>query len=439
MHASVRAAALAAVVLAVAAPAQAAPKDLAERKMVAAVDADHARNVQLLEALVRVNSGTMNLAGVEQVGRMLRPEFEALGFQVVWVTMAKVGRAGHLIATHKGNGRGKRLLLIGHLDTVFEPDSPFQGWKRDGDVVEGPGVGDMKGGDVVMLAALRAMHAAGTLKAADITVVLTGDEEKPGAPLAAARADLIEAGKDSDVALDFEGLSRIGGQDVGSIARRSSTSWTIRARAKSGHSSAVCKPSAGCGAIYELARIVDEFRRELPEPNLTYNVGVILGGSAAELNAGDTGGQASGKPNVIAAEALARGDIRTLSEEQEARVRARMQAIVARHLDKSEAEIEFSDDGYPPMAPSEGNKALLARLNQVNAALGLPEMPQGDPANRGAGDISFVAFIDGLVGLGMAGEGSHAPGETADLKSLDIQAKRAALLMTRLSKEPRAK
>jgi len=422
--------------LAVAAPAPAAP-NAAERKMVATVEADHARNLKLLEELVLVNSGTMNLAGVERVGQMLRPEFEQLGFTVRWIPMAKVGRAGHLIATHKGNGKGKRILLIGHLDTVFEPDSPFQGWKRDGDIVEGPGVGDMKGGDVVIVAALRAMHAAGTLKPADITVVLTGDEEKPGAPLAEARADLIAAGRASDVALDFEGLSRIGGRDVGSIARRSSTSWTIRAKAKSGHSSAVCKPAAGCGAIYELARIVDEFRRELPEPNLTYNVGVILGGSQAELNAGDTGGQASGKPNIIAAEALARGDIRTLSEEQEQRVRARMKAIVGRHLDLAEAEIEFSDDGYPPMAPTAGNKALLAKLNQVNATLGLPEMPAGDPANRGAGDISFVAFIDGLVGLGMAGEGSHAPGETADLKSLDLQAKRAALLITRLSKEPR--
>jgi glutamate carboxypeptidase len=437
MRTSAVLAALAAVALA--SPALGAPKDAAERRMVATVEADHARNLKLLEELVRVNSGTMNLAGVEQVGRMLRPEFEQLGFDVRWVPMAKVGRAGHLIATHRGNGKGKRILLIGHLDTVFEPDSPFQGWKRDGDIVEGPGVGDMKGGDVVIVAALRAMHAAGTLKTADITVVLTGDEEKPGAPLAEARADLIAAGRNSDVALDFEGLSQVGGKDVGSIARRSSTSWTIRAKAKSGHSSAVCKPSAGCGAIYELARIVDEFRRELPEPNLTYNVGMILGGSQAELNAGDTGGQASGKPNVIAAEAVARGDIRTLSNEQEQRVRVRMQAIVARHLDKTEAEIEFADDGYPPMAPTAGNRALLAKLNEVNAALGLPEMPAGDPANRGAGDISFVAFTDGLVGLGMAGEGSHAPGETADLKSLDIQAKRAALLITRLSKEPRSR
>ena len=428
---------LAAAALAVATPVFAAPSAPADARMVATIDADHDRNVQLLHDLVMVNSGTMNLKGVTEVGAMLRPRFEALGFTVRWLPMRQAGRAGHLIAEHKGRGRGKRLLLIGHLDTVFEPDSPFQGWKRTGDTVEGPGVGDMKGGDVIMLAALKAMRAAGTLKDAHIIVLLTGDEEKPGAPLSVARADLIEAGRRSDVALDFEGLQRDGGRDIGSIARRSATSWTITARARSGHSSGICRPEAGCGAIYELARILDGFRQELPETNLTYNVGMILGGSSAQLNAGDTGGAAAGKPNVIASDALARGDLRTLSPEQEARVRAKMAAIVARHLDKTGAEINFSDDGYPPMAPTDGNKALLAKLNQVNAALGLPEMPAGDPANRGAGDISFVAFIDGLVGLGMAGEGSHAPGETADLKSLDVQAKRAALLMSRLAKEPR--
>jgi len=430
-------AAAATVLVAVPASALAAPTDPVEARMVAAIEADHAANVAFLEQLVRVNSGTLNLKGVEQVGALLRPRFEALGFTVRWVPMTHAGRAGHLIAEHKGNGKGKRMLLIGHLDTVFEPDSPFQGWTRRGDIVEGPGVGDMKGGDVIMLAALKAMHVAGTLKNADITVVLTGDEEKPGAPLAVVRKDLIDAGRRSDVALDFEGLQRDGGRDIGSIARRSSTSWTITAKAKSGHSSGVCRPNAGCGAIYELARIIDTFRRELPEPNLTYNVGMVLGGSSARLNDGDTGGAATGKPNVIASDAIARGDIRTLSPEQEMRVRAKMKAIIDQHLAHADARIEFSDDGYPPMAPTAGNRALLAELNKVNATLGVAEMPAGDPANRGAGDISFVAFIDGLVGLGMAGEGSHAPGETADLKSLDLQAKRAALLMTRLSKTPR--
>jgi glutamate carboxypeptidase len=419
--------------------ATAAPTDPAERKMVATVAAEHDRNLALLEKMVRVNSGTMNFKGVEEVGQMVRAELEPLGFEVRWVPMAPAHRSGHIVATHKGNGRGKRMLLIGHLDTVFELDSPFQGWTRKGDIVEGPGVNDMKGGDVIMIAALRALQAAGSLKDADITVVMTGDEEKPGTPLSIDRADLIAAGKASDVALEFEGLARYGGQDIGSIARRSSNSWTLKTHARSGHSSGVCMPDAGCGAAYELVRILDEFRRELPEPNLTYNIGIMAGGSSAEVNAAETGASAAGKSNVIAAEAVAVGDIRTLSNEQEARVRAKMQAIVARHLPKTDAELTFAETGYPAMAPTEGNKALLARLNGVNKTLGLPEMPMGDPAKRGAGDIAFVSFIDGILGLGMAGEGSHAPGETADLKSLDVQANRAALLMYRLSKAPRAK
>ncbi|MDB5423014.1 MAG: peptidase family [Phenylobacterium sp.] len=436
-----RATAAAGLVLAagLASAAVAAPADPIERKMVATVAAEHDRNLALLEKMVRVNSGTMNLKGVEQVGQMVRAELEPLGFEVRWVPMAEVHRSGHIVATHKGNGRGKRMLLIGHLDTVFEPDSPFQGWTRRGDIVEGPGVNDMKGGDVIMIAALRAMQAAGALKDADITVVMTGDEEKPGAPLSIDRADLIAAGKASDVALEFESLARYGGQDIGSIARRSSNSWTLKAHARSGHSSGVCMPDAGCGAVYELVRILDAFRRELPEANLTYNVGVLAGGSSAQVNAAETGASAAGKPNVIAAEAVAVGDIRTLSNEQEARVRARMQAIVARHLPKTDAELSFAETGYPAMAPTAGNKALLDRLNGVNKTLDLPAMPMGDPARRGAGDIAFVSFIDGILGLGMAGEGSHAPGETADLGSFDVQANRAALLMHRLSKEPRAK
>jgi glutamate carboxypeptidase len=428
-----------ALCLAMAAPAFAAPPTAAETKMIATVEAERERHITLLEELVKVNSGSMNLKGVEQVGRMMRAELEPLGFDVKWVPMQKTGRAGHIVATHKGNGRGKRMLLIGHLDTVFEPDSPFQAWTRRGDIAEGPGVGDDKGGMVIIVAALRAMQAAGTLKAADITVVLTGDEEKPGSPIELARADLVAAGKASDVALDFEGLSREGGRDIGSTARRSSNSWTLKATAKSGHSSGVCMEGPGCGAVYELTRILDEFRRELPEPNLTYNVGVLVGGAQASVAADETGGVASGKSNIIPAEAVALGDIRTLSNEQEARVRAKMQAIVARHLPKTQATLTFSETGYPAMAPTAGNRALLAKLNAVNETLGLPQMPEGDPAKRGAGDIAFVSFIDGLVGLGTAGEGSHAPGETVDLKSLDVQAKRAALLMTRLSREARGK
>jgi glutamate carboxypeptidase len=413
----------------------------AERKMVATVDSETPRHVALLERLVNQNSGSLNLPGVEAVGATMRAELEPLGFQVRWVPMAEVGRAGHLIATRTGSKTGKRLLLIGHLDTVFEPDSPFQRFTlKDSNTAEGPGVDDDKGGMVVMLAALRAMHAAGTLKDANIEIVLTGDEEDNGNPIAIARRDLIAAGQRAEVALDFESLSREDGKDMGAIARRSSGTWEVRATAKGGHSSGIFSAASGNGAIYELARILSAFRAELPEPNLTFNVGLIAGGSSAELDKDAIRATATGKTNIIPEIAIARGDIRSLTPEQDARVRAKMSEIVARPLAGASATLTFAEDSYPPMAPTAGNRALLDRLNAVNRDLGLPVMEPIDPIRRGAGDIGFVAHLtDGLVGLGAAGRGSHAVGESVDLPSIPRQAKRAAILMTRLSKEKRRK
>ncbi len=408
-----------------------------EQKIVSAVDAGQTRSVALLQRLVEQNSGTHNPQGVEAVARMLTPEFEALGFRVQWKPLPQTGRAGHLIATHAGSGKGKRLLLIGHLDTVFEADSPFQGFRREGARAIGPGVGDDKGGDVVMLAALRAMQAAGTLRDADIEVVLTGDEEDVGSPLDVARADLVNSGKRADVALDFENLAHENGRDMGSIARRSSNTWTLTTHGKSGHSSTIFSTSAGDGAIFELVRILDAFRNELPEANLTFNVGLLGGGQRATFDAGKSHVTADGKDNIIPPIAVARGDFRTLSAEQTRRVREKMQAIVARHLPQTDAVLEV-EEHYPPMAPTAGSRALLAQLNAVNRDLGLAEMGELDPLKRGAGDIAFVATdVDGLIGMGVSGAGSHAPGESADLDSIPRQAKRAAILMSRLALTPR--
>jgi glutamate carboxypeptidase len=407
-----------------------------EQAMIQTVDSEQARTVSMLETWVNQNSGSLNSPGVEAVGRMLRAELEPLGFKVDWIDMKRAGRAGHIVARHKGNGRGKRMLLIGHLDTVFEPDHAFQRWERRGDRGIGPGSGDDKGGMAVMIAALRAMKAAGTLKQADIRVVLTGDEEDAGDPIEVTRGPLIEAGKWADVALDFEGLAQKAGKDVGSIARRSSDSWTLIVSGRSGHSSGVMHPDFG--ANYELARIVDAFRRELGEDKLTYNVGMIGGGATAEMDSGHIRLNATGKTNIISAVAVARGDLRALTQDQIDRTKAKMRAIVAQSLPGTTAQISFDRGGYPPMAPTEGSRALLARLNVVNADMGLEQMGELDPMERGAGDISFVATdVDGLVGLGPAGSGSHAPGESVDIPSIARQAKRAAILMSRLAKERR--
>ena len=404
----------------------------AEQTMMRTVEAEHDRHIALLERMVNQNSGTLNLEGVRVVGDMVRAELEPLGFNVRWVDMTETGRAGHLIATHEGPGRN--VLLIGHLDTVFEADNPFQRFERDGTRATGPGIGDDKGGVVVIIAAMRAMQAAGTLADANVTIVLTGDEERIGTPASVARRDLIEAGRAAAYALEFENLAIDDGAEFGTIARRSSTNWTLTTTGRTGHSSGVFNDALGYGAIYELARILDSFRRDLPEPNLTYNVGVVAGGTPAAIDTEGFNVTASGKTNIVASTAIARGDLRTLTREQDERVRGRMQAIVDGHLHRTDAELVFAGNGYPPMAPTEGNRALLARLNAVNRDLGLPEMAEYDPARRGAADSGFVAAdVDTLGGLGIAGGNAHADGEWVDLDSLVRQAQRAAVLISRLS------
>ncbi|MBK6412868.1 M20/M25/M40 family metallo-hydrolase [Sphingopyxis sp.] len=430
-------AAIVAVQLALAPTAQ-AELSKAESGMAKTVAAEQDRSLTLLEKLVNQNSGSLNLEGVEKVGAMMRAELEPLGFKVEWKPMTDTGRAGHLIATHAGKPDTKRLLLIAHLDTVFEPDSPFQTFTRKGDMGEGPGAGDDKGGMVVIVAALRAMQAAGTLKDANIEIHMTGDEEDAGTPIERARADLIAAGKRSDVALDFEGLVRDNGADMGSVARRSSDSWTVTATGKSAHSSGIFSAAAGDGAIYELTRILYRFRTELPEPNLTFNVGLIAGGQQADLDAGGIRATVTGKTNIIAPIAVARGDLRALSPDQIERVKAKMTAIVGEHAPGTDAKIAFDPGGYPSMAPTDGNRALLSKLNGVNRDLALAEMAALDPLKRGAGDISFVAAdVDGLAGLGPHSTGDHAPGEAVDIPSIGRQATRAAILMSRLSAEKR--
>jgi glutamate carboxypeptidase len=426
---------LRALALFVSAPAAAALSP-AEQAMVRTVDAEQARTTSMLQRWVDQNSGTMNIAGVQAVRAMVEPEFQQLGFRTEWIDMKDAGRAGHLVARHSGSRNGKRLLLIAHLDTVFEPDSPFQRWTREGDLGHGPGSGDDKGGIAVIVAALRAMQAAGTLKNANITVFLTGDEEDAGSPISISRRDLVAEGKKADAALDFEDLAQEDGMDMGSTARRSAGSWTLTVSGRSAHSAGV--GAGNYGAIYDLARIIDQFRRELPEDKLTYNVGLIGGGQSVKLDPGKIRLEATGKTNIIAATAVARGDLRAISQEQIDRTRAKMRAIVAQPLAGATAEISFDEDAYPPMPPTDGNRALLARLNRVNADMGLAPMGELDPSRRGAGDISFVAAdVDGLVGLGPASDGSHTDKEAVDIPSIFKQAKRAAILMSRLAKERR--
>ena len=386
----------------------------------------------LLERVVNINSGTMNFVGVRRVGDIFDAELKALGFRTRWIDGSGFNRAGHLIAER--DGKGPRVLLIGHLDTVFEADSPFQKFERIGSThARGPGVIDMKGGDVVIVYALKALAAAGALDGMPLTVVMTGDEEDPGEPLDRARESLLAAGKAAEVAIGFENGNNNPGN--ANIARRGFTGWTLRVKGSPAHSSQVFTDVVGAGAIYEAARVLTGFYDRLSrEELLSANPGAVVAGTTIEFDAVQSRGTAFGKTNVVAEHAIVTGDLRTISKQQLETAKAAMRQVVATPLPHTGAELAF-DDSYPPMAPTNGNRKLLAQLDGVSRALGFGPVTPVDPRAAGAADISFVASdVDMAIdALGLKGKADHTTDETADLTLLPIQIKRAAVLLYRLT------
>lgn len=398
------------------------------------VDQHQEQAIALLEETVNIGSGTMNHQGVRAVGDVMARELNALDLEARWIDMPEaVNRAGHLFA--KKAGSGAKLLLIGHLDTVFEADDEFQAFNRSGNIAEGPGISDMKSGNAVIIYALKALAHIGALKNMAITVAYTGDEEKPGRPLEIARKDLLEAGRWADIALGFEGAITTEGYDWATVARRSSTSWVLEIKGRQAHSSAIFSEDVGAGAINEAARILNAFYTEVRgEYGLTFNAGNIQGGTAVTYETATNRGTTFGKTNVVPSHTVVHGGIRALSVDQLKNAKQRMHGIVAKHLPHTEATLSF-DDSYPPMAPTEGNKALALALSEVNQDLGRGAMKTWDPLRRGAADIAFVApYTDALAGLGALGEGGHTPNESLQLDSMALAIKRAAILMLRLSK-----
>jgi glutamate carboxypeptidase len=399
-----------------------------EQKIIAQVDAQMPQTVALLKKVVNINSGTLNKEGVREVGAIFSKEFDELGFKTEWISLPdSLNRAGHLVAERKGT-KGKKLFLIGHLDTVFEKAMTFTPYSNLNDsTVTGQGVSDMKGGDMVLLAALKSLKENGLLDNTNLTIYFTGDEESAGKPTSVSRKDFIERAKQTEIALAFETAS---GLNTVATARRGSSGWRLNVKGVMGHSSTIFSQQAGFGAIYEAARILNDFREKLSqEKYLTFNPGLIVGGSEINENK-----EAIGKDNIISPRVTVTGDLRFLTEIQKENARLKMKAIVAQNLNKTKAEIIFQD-GIPAMEPTPENENLLATLNDVSKDLGFGEVKAGDPGSRGAGDISYVAkYVACLDGLGASGKGAHAPGETMNIKEFPKLIQRTALLIYRLTR-----
>jgi len=396
-----------------------------EQKIVDYIDSHTQDAIMLLEKTVNIESPTENLTGVKQVGIIFKEEFQSLGFASKWIEMpAEMKRAGHLLAEKNGT-KGKRILLIGHIDTVLSGEK----FRREGSKAYGTGASDMKAGNIVLYYALKALHANGALKDASVIVMLTGDEESSGKPIEISRGDMIAAARRSDLALSFEN----GASSTATVARRGSSGWQLEVTAKTGHSGQIFKETMGSGAVFEATRIINQFYETLRnEKYLTFNPSVIAGGTEIEI--GDGNFTTKGKSNVVAAKAIVRGDLRFINEEQREAARTKMREIVAKSLPGASAKITFSD-GIPAMPPTEGNYALLKQLDAVSQDLDFGKIEALDPGERGAGDISYIAhLLPGLDGLGATGRNAHARGEYTDLDTLPRQIKRVALLIYRLTR-----
>jgi len=419
-------------------PLYAQSLSIEERHIVQAIQKQQPEQLLLLEKLVNINSGTENLEGVYAVGKQLEAEFQSLGFTTRWEEEPPaLHRAGTLIATHPG-ARGKRILLLGHLDTVFPQESAFQHFQRHHDLATGPGVVDDKGGDVVLLYALKGLKAAHALEEADITVALMGDEENSGKPTSLSRKSLRAAAQNKDAALGFELANTL---DTATIARRGIAQWTLKTEGIEAHSSEILTPSVGAGAVFELSRILQGMYSILVKnPSVSINASVIWGGTLFKNDKKDFSGWSSGASNVVPKIAIAKGDLRFLTLKEKAVTEKYLQTITQQHLAHTTASLFFKE-GIPSMPPTFQNKALLRQYSDISIALGYGAVHEQDPLLRGAADISYVAsrIPANLDGLGPLGTNTHSARETVNIPSLTTQTEKAALLIYRLIKQPREK
>ncbi|MEL7002725.1 MAG: M20/M25/M40 family metallo-hydrolase [Bacteroidota bacterium] len=406
-----------------------------EKRIIKSVDSNNAEALKFLKEVTNINSGSMNFEGVKKVGTIFREKFDALGFETKWVEGVSFQRSGHLIATHQGSSNGPKLLLIGHLDTVFEPDSPFQEYKMVNDsIMKGPGVVDMKGGDVIIIYALKALKESRLLDKMNIEVVMTGDEEKSGSPLELARKDLIAAADRADIAIGFENGDSNPRTAV--VSRRGAAGWELFVTGTPAHSSQIFSERIGSGAIYEASRILTAFHEELSsEQYLTFNPGVMLGGTSVDYDPAKDGGSSYGKSNIVAKQAIVKGDIRAVSPEQLERAKKVMREIVQKNYPQTSATIKFSNNTYPPLAPSEGNNELLSIYDKASQDLGFGPVTAVHPINAGAADVSFTSGrVDKAIdGLGLSGGKDHTIEEYGNIEMLPVLTKRAAVFLYRLT------
>ena len=398
-----------------------------EREIVSWVADQEDDMVALLERLTNINTGTLNKAGVAEVVGLLNTELLQLGFDsrtlagdVIEMPSCPgseytIDVADHLLATK--SGEGKRMLMIGHVDTVFPVDSPFQTFSRDGDTAYGPGVSDMKGGLVVMLYALKALNHFGELEDKAISILLNSDEEI-GSLSSRKYVEQQAALHDFGLVYESSGNNRL------TRARKGLGQARFVVTGRASHAGGAHQQ--GRSAIKELAyKIVQIENMTDYESGVTVNVGVINGGEAR---------------NTIAPCAEALVDLRYPEPQQGLDAVKRWEEIFGSVYSYPVDSGELSTNSWtslhrPPKIPTEESDALLNKTIAIGRLLG-QEFTVTDSGGGTDGSLTQAAGLPTLDSLGSDGTGAHSKREQGRISSLVERAQLSVVLIGRLAKQP---
>ena len=402
------------------------PLSSTELELLTWIENQESNMVDLLETITNINSGSFNKQGMNQVAGIFDRELTELGFDTNSLpggiiemphcpnSNLSVDVADHLLASRTGSGT--RLLLMGHMDTVFPPDSPFQDFSLEDGLIRGPGVFDMKGGLVVMLYALKALEQFGLLEGKSVSVLLNSDEEVGSL---SSRQYLEQQARQHDYGLVFEGS--VGNNQIRQRKGLGQARFVVHGRAS--HAGAAHQD--GRSAIRELAYKIIEIENMTDyETGLTVNVGLVSGGEAR---------------NMVAPCAEAYVDLRYPLPRQGENARQQFEQIAASlysvPADSDDVSTEIWVNLHrPPKIPTTASDRLLYRTVAIGALLG-ERIGIADSGGGTDGSLTQAVGLPTLDSLGLIGSGGHSQREQAELRSFVQTTKRAAILIHRLLNE----
>jgi glutamate carboxypeptidase len=386
--------------------------------------------LDLLRRLVETSSGSDDVDGVDTVRRELARGLAEIGLAVEERAPPADAfrlRGAHLVARAAAPGR-RRVLLIGHLDTVFARDDPFRGFRREGDLLRGPGVGDIKGGDVVILAALAALRDAGLLGQVDVTIVMNSDEEVGSQ---SSRELVRELASRCDLALGFEPAFHPAGESVARhsrvqhvVERKGCGRYAVELTGVAAHSGGA--HHLGVSAIEALARkVVEVHALTGSRAGATTNVGLVAGGRSVNTVAPDARAEVDFRFNTAADGEWLAERLREVLERPE-RVNPAVERPVTCRIEPGGGAL------WPPLVPSPASLALSGLVAEASRAWGLVAEPI---ARGGASDAAHAAAVGkpAICGLGPVTSGIHTEAEHTSVAAMREATLVAAELLSLLA------